>query len=88
MIKRFISKGIMGIPDMDIELGDEKIIVIKGPNGSGKTSLLRQITHPLSSHDRFNRLKEGYTDGHIIMYLIYNGVPYKDIISIHLNQER
>ena len=77
MIKRFISKGIMGIPDMDIELGDEKIIVIKGPNGSGKTSLLRQITHPLSSHDRFNRLKEGYTDGHIIMYLIYNGVPYK-----------
>ena len=77
MIKRFISKGIMGIPDMDIELGDEKIIVIKGPNGSGKTSLLRQITHPLSSHDRFNRLKEGYTDGHIIMYLIYNAVPYK-----------
>ena len=77
MIKRFISEGIMGIPDMDIELGDEKIIVIKGPNGSGKTSLLRQITHPLSSHDRFNRLKEGYTDGHIIMYLIYNGVPYK-----------
>ena len=77
MIKRFISKGIMGIPDMDIELGDEKIIVIKGPNGSGKTSLLRQITHPLSSHDRFNRLKEGCMDGHIIMYLVYNGVPYK-----------
>lgn len=77
MIKRFISEGIMGIPDMDIELGDEKIIVIKGPNGSGKTSLLRQITHPLSSHDRFNRLKEGCMDGHIIMYLVYNGVPYK-----------
>lgn len=77
MIKRFISKGIMGIPDMDIELGDEKIIVIKGPNGSGKTSLLKQITHPLSSHDRYNRLKEGVEEGYITMYILYNNIPYK-----------
>lgn len=77
MIKRFISKGILGIPDMDIELSDEKIIIIKGSNGSGKTSLLKQITHPMSSHDRFNRLKPGEDEGYIITYLTYKNIDYK-----------
>lgn len=77
MIRKFVSKNILGIPDMDIELGDEKIVIIKGPNGSGKTSLLKQITHPLSSHDRFNRLKPGEDEGHIITYLIYKNRDYK-----------
>ena len=77
MIRKFVSKNILGIPDMDIELGDEKIVIIKGPNGSGKTSLLKQITHPLSSHDRFNRLKPGEEEGHIITYLTYKNRDYK-----------
>lgn len=77
MIRKFVSKNILGIPDMDIELGDEKIVIIKGPNGSGKTSLLKQITHPLSSHDRFNRLKPGEDEGHIITYLTYKNRDYK-----------
>ena len=77
MIRKFVSKNILGIPDMDIELGDEKIVIIKGPNGSGKTSLLKQITHPLSSHDRFNRLKPGEDEGYIITYLTYKNRDYK-----------
>ena len=56
MINSFESHGLVGVPDCNIGLGEEKIVIIKGPNGSGKTSLLRQITHPLSSHNRFNKL--------------------------------
>ena len=77
MIKKFVSKNILGIPDMDIELGEEKIVIIKGPNGSGKTSLLKQITHPLSSHDRFNRLKPGEDEGYIKTYLTYKNRDYR-----------
>lgn len=77
MIKKFVAKGLMGIPDCDIELGEEKLIIIKGPNGSGKTSLLKQITHPYSSHDRYNRLRDGEYDGYIIKYFDYKGVQYK-----------
>lgn len=77
MIKSFKSTGIVGVPDCDIELGDEKIVIIKGPNGCGKTSLLRQITHPLSSHNRFNKLKPGYDSGHTIMEIVYNNIDYK-----------
>jgi len=77
MIRKFVSKNILGIPDMDIELGEEKIVIIKGPNGSGKTSLLKQITHPLSSHDRFNRLKPGEDEGYIKTYLTYKNRDYR-----------
>jgi hypothetical protein len=77
MITRFISKGLIGIPDVDITLNDEKIILIQGPNGSGKTSLLKQITHPLASHNRFIKLKSGYKEGSSIMYLKYKGKEYK-----------
>ena len=51
MINSFESHGLVGVPDCNITLGSEKIVIIKGPNGSGKTSLVRQITHPLSSHN-------------------------------------
>lgn len=77
MIKRFISKGIVGIPDCDIKLGDEKKIIITGPNGSGKTSLLKQITHPLASHDRINRLKQGVDEGYTEMEIFFYGTSYK-----------
>ena len=77
MIKRFISKGMVGIPDCDIKLGNEKKIVITGPNGSGKTSLLKQITHPLASHDRINRLKPGVDEGYVEMELDFYGQYYK-----------
>ncbi len=77
MIKKFVSKGIIGLPDMEIELEGEKIVLIKGPNGSGKTSLLRQITHPFASHNRFHKLKPGVDEGHTIMYLVYKGFEYK-----------
>lgn len=78
MIKKFISKGILGIPDMEVELEDEKIIIIKGPNGSGKSSLLKQITHPFSSHNKFNRLlKSGENEGHTIMYVRFRNNDYK-----------
>ena len=77
MIKRFKSKGIMGIPDCDIKLGSEKKIIITGPNGSGKTSLLKQITHPLASHDRINRLKQGVEEGFTEMEIEYYGRSYK-----------
>lgn len=77
MIKRFMSKGIVGIPDCDIKLGDEKKIIITGPNGSGKTSLLKQITHPLASHDRINRLKQGVDEGYTEMEIFFYGTSYK-----------
>lgn len=77
MIRKFISKGILGIPDMEVEFNDEKIIIIKGPNGSGKSSLLRQITHPFSSHNRFNRLKPGIDEGYTIMYIRVRNTDYK-----------
>lgn len=77
MIKRFKCKGMVGIPDCDIKLGTEKKIVITGPNGSGKTSLLKQITHPLSSHDKYNRLKTGVDEGFIEMEIEFYGVNYK-----------
>lgn len=77
MIKKFISKGIMGVPDMELELEDEKIILIKGPNGSGKSSLLHHITHPLSSFNGRNRLQPGVQDGYLIMYFTYKGIDYK-----------
>ena len=77
MIKRFKAKGIIGIPDCDIVLGDEKKIVITGPNGSGKTSLLKQITHPLASHDRINRVKPGVDEATTEMEIDYYGVKYK-----------
>lgn len=77
MITRFVSKGLIGIPDMDITFNDEKIILIQGPNGCGKTSLLKQITHPLASHNRFIKLKSGYKEGSSVMYLKYKGKEYK-----------
>lgn len=77
MIRKFISKGILGVPDMEIELEDEKIILIKGPNGSGKSSLLHHITHPLSSFNGRNRLKPGLQDGYLIMYFTHKGIDYK-----------
>ena len=77
MIKRFKSKGIVGIPDCEIELGDEKKIIITGPNGSGKTSLLKQITHPLASHDRINRLKQGVDEGYTEMEIFFYGQSYR-----------
>lgn len=77
MIKRFKSKGIIGIPDCEIELGDEKKIIITGPNGSGKTSLLKQITHPLASHDRINRLKQGVDEGYTEMEIFFYGQSYR-----------
>ena len=77
MIKRFKCKGMVGIPDCDIKLGNEKKIVITGPNGSGKTSLLKQITHPLSSHDKYNRLKTGVDEGFIEMEIKFHNINYK-----------
>ena len=77
MIKKFISQGLIGIPDCSIEFGDEKKIIITGPNGSGKTSLLRQITHPLSSANKFNRLKKGVEEGYQEMEINYYGREYK-----------
>lgn len=82
MIKRFKSKGLVGIPDCDITFNDEKIILITGPNGSGKTSLLKQITHPLSSHDRINRLKNGVEEAETQMEIDFYGNEYK-IIHIY-----
>ena len=77
MIKKFMSKGIVGIPDMDIELDDSKIILIQGPNGSGKTSLLKRITHPLASYNRFIKLKPGITEGRCEMQFYYKNKLYK-----------
>ena len=77
MITRFISEGLVGVPDMDITLGPEKKVIIQGPNGSGKTSLLRQITHPLSSHNRFNKLRKGVEEGFTEMHLDYYGRKYQ-----------
>ena len=82
MIKRFKSKGLVGIPDCDITFNDEKIVLITGPNGSGKTSLLKQITHPLSSHDRINRLKNGVEEAETQMEIDFYGNEYK-IIHIY-----
>lgn len=82
MIKRFKSKGLVGVPDCDITFNDEKIILITGPNGSGKTSLLKQITHPLSSHDRINRLKNGVEEAETQMEIDFYGNEYK-IIHIY-----
>lgn len=82
MIKRFKSKGLVGILDCDITFNDEKIILITGPNGSGKTSLLKQITHPLSSHDRINRLKNGVEEAETQMEIDFYGNEYK-IIHIY-----
>ena len=82
MIKRFKSKGLVGIPDCDITFNDEKIVLITGPNGSGKTSLLKQITHPLSSHDRINRLKNGVEEAETRMEIDFYGNEYK-IIHIY-----
>ena len=80
MITRFESKGILGVPDMDIQLGDEKIILIQGPNGSGKTSLLKQITHPLATINRSVKLKTGIKEGYIKIYIKYNN---KDFLINH-----
>ena len=78
MITKFVSSGILGIPDLELEFEeDEKLIVIKGPNGSGKTSLLKQITHPFSSHDRTNRLRDGVDEGHTVMILKFRNKEYK-----------
>ena len=77
MIKKFISKGLIGVPDCEIELGDEKKIIITGPNGSGKTSLLRHITHPLSSYNRFHKLKHGVDEGYKEIEINYYGREYK-----------
>lgn len=77
MIKKFIAKNMVGIPDVELEFDDSKIIVIKGPNGSGKTSLLRQITHPFASHDRINRLRTGEDSGYTISYITFNNIDYK-----------
>ena len=77
MITRFISEGLVGVPDMDITLGPEKKVIIQGPNGSGKTSLLRQITHPLSSHNRFNKLRKGVEEGFTEMHINYYGRKYQ-----------
>lgn len=77
MINSFESHGLVGVPDCNITLGNEKIVIIKGPNGSGKTSLLRQITHPLSSHNRFNKLRNGITEGYTKMNITYRNTLYK-----------
>ena len=77
MINSFESYGLIGVPDCNISLGEEKIVIIKGPNGSGKTSLLRQITHPLSSHNRFNKLRNGIVEGYTKMILTYKNNKYK-----------
>ena len=61
---------------MEITFGNEKKIIITGPNGSGKTSLLRHITHPLSSHNRYNRLKKGVDDGYKELHITYNKTEY------------
>ena len=77
MIKKFIAKGLIGVPDCEIELGDEKKIIITGPNGSGKTSLLRHITHPLSSYNRFHKFKHGVDEGYKEIEINYYGREYK-----------
>lgn len=77
MINSFESHGLVGVPDCNITLGNEKIVIIKGPNGSGKTSLLRQITHPLSSHNRFNKLRNGITEGYTKMTITYKNRLYR-----------
>ena len=77
MITRFISSGITGVPDCDIKLSDEKIILIKGPNGSGKTSLLKNITHPYSTISRSVSLKNGINEGKLIKYFLINNKEFK-----------
>lgn len=77
MITRFISSGITGVPDCDIKLSDEKIILIKGPNGSGKTSLLKNITHPYSTISRSISLKNGINEGKLIKYFLINNKEFK-----------
>lgn len=77
MITRFISSGITGVPDCDIKLNDEKIILIKGPNGSGKTSLLKNITHPYSTISRSISLKNGINEGKLIKYFLINNKEFK-----------
>lgn len=77
MITRFVSSGIIGVPDCDIKLTDEKIILIKGPNGSGKTSLLKNITHPYSTVSRSVNLKNGVNEGKLIKYFLINNKEYK-----------
>lgn len=77
MITRFISSGMTGVPDCDIKLSDEKIILIKGPNGSGKTSLLKNITHPYSTTSRSISLKNGINEGKLIKYFLINNKEFK-----------
>ena len=77
MITRFISSGITGVPDCDVKLSDEKIILIKGPNGSGKTSLLKNITHPYSTISRSISLKNGINEGKLIKYFLINNKEFK-----------
>lgn len=77
MITRFISSGMTGVPDCDIKLSDEKIILIKGPNGSGKTSLLKNITHPYSTISRSVSLKNGINEGKLIKYFLINNKEFK-----------
>ena len=43
MLRRIVYKGLFGIFDYDIELKNEGVTILTGPNGFGKSTILRSI---------------------------------------------
>ena len=50
MLKRFSIKGLFGTIDSEIKFNKEKITVIIGENGCGKTTILKIIAYILGNN--------------------------------------
>ena len=66
MIKYVKIYGLKALTkDIEIELDDnDKYVLIIGPNGSWKTTLLRHITTPLAQSSGLNMVRDGYDEAY------------------------